>query len=191
MAIGGDLSIARLLKAYHSGIFPWYGEDSPICWYAPPERCVLFPEKLKIQKSLRPLLNKGTYRISRNEAFEAVIQSCATIPRSEQGGTWITADMQEAYLRLHKAGHAQSVEVWQGEALVGGLYGVLVNRVFCGESMFSRAPNASKLALIHLCRSGDFRLIDCQIPNPFLISMGAEMLPRAEFVKYLQKSLPA
>ena len=186
LAIGGDLSIPRLTLAYQSGIFPWFSEGDPILWYAPHERCVIFPEKIKISKSMKKVLNSSTFRVTENLAFEKVIMNCATTLRKDQDGTWITDDMQEAYINLHKNGIAHSVEVWQDEKLVGGLYGIKVDRVFCGERMFSHVNNASKMALIHLCQINNYYLIDCQLPNDHLMSLGAEMISREEFLNSLK-----
>lgn len=187
LAVGGDLSMERLKLAYAFGIFPWFSEDEPILWYAPPERCVLFPGKVNISASMRQVLRKGHFSVTMNEAFPRVIQACAGTPRKGQDGTWITREMQKAYTGLHKRGIAHSVEVWQDGRLAGGLYGVAQRKVFCGESMFSHVPNASKAALIWLCRSGLFDLIDCQVSNPHLISMGAEIIPRDSFMAMLRK----
>ncbi|RZM23669.1 MAG: leucyl/phenylalanyl-tRNA--protein transferase [Pedobacter sp.] len=186
LAIGGDLSIARLLLAYENGIFPWYSEDDPICWYSPHERCVIDPDGLKVSKSMRQVLKKGLFRVTYNEAFAEVITTCALIGRKDQPGTWITEEMQEAYINLHEQGFAASVEVWHDNKLAGGLYGVVVNDVFCGESMFSLMSNASKTALIWLCSTGRFSLIDCQLPNDHLLSLGAEMISREKYMQYLK-----
>jgi leucyl/phenylalanyl-tRNA---protein transferase len=185
LAVGGDLSPERLILAYSSGIFPWYNEDEPILWYAPHERCVLFPEKVKVTKSMQHILRKHVFSITTNMAFEEVIKSCADTPRKGQNGTWIGKDMQEAYLKLHEKGIAKSVEVWFDQKLVGGLYGIDRGAVFCGESMFSLMSNASKAALIWLCKNGSYKLIDCQIPNPHLISLGAEMMARDAYLAFL------
>lgn len=186
LAIGGDLSEARLLLAYRNGIFPWYSEDDPICWYAPKERCVIFSEKIKVSKSMQQALRKGLFTVTCNQAFRSVIEHCAGVSRKDQTGTWIGADMQEAYLRLHGQGHAHSVEVWRDGRLAGGLYGVAVGKVFCGESMFSLEPNASKTALIWLCRQNRYPLIDCQMPNGHLMSLGAEMISMNRYLQLLQ-----
>jgi len=186
LAIGGDLSVERLQLAYASGIFPWYSEEDPILWYAPPERCVLFPDKVKISKSMKSLLRRGIFTVTVNKAFTAVIQNCATIHRPGQDGTWIHKDMQRAYVALHKQGIAKSIEVWKENELAGGIYGIEMNDVFCGESMFSRETNASKVAMIALCKQMNYKLIDCQIPNPHLMSMGAEMISREDYMRYLQ-----
>jgi leucyl/phenylalanyl-tRNA--protein transferase len=186
LAVGGDLSKERLILAYQSGIFPWFSEGDPICWFSPPERCVIFPAEVKISKSMKKILRDGTFSIKTNTAFAAVIKQCASVYREGQDGTWITTAMQDAYLRLHEAGVAHSVEVWQGDDLVGGLYGIKVNHVFCGESMFSLVSNASKAALIWLCQQPEFRLIDCQVPNDHLFSLGAQLIPRAEYLEHLK-----
>jgi len=186
LAIGGDLSIERLVLAYYNGIFPWYNEGEPILWYSPHQRCIINPSHLKISKSLLKILKNNTFKITVNEAFEAVIKQCADMPRLGQDGTWISTDMQEAYIGLHQKGFAHSIEVWLNDCLVGGLYGVKINRVFCGESMFSLVSNASKVALAYLCENIDVDLIDCQLPNKHLISMGAEMIDRSLYMKILQ-----
>ncbi len=189
LAIGGDLSEARLLLAYRHGIFPWYSEDDPICWYAPKERCVIFPEKIKVSKSMQQVLRKDAFTVTRNQAFRSVIEHCAGISRKDQTGTWIGEDMQQAYLKLHEQGHAHSVEVWHDGRLAGGLYGIVSGHVFCGESMFSLEPNASKTALIWLCRQNTYSLIDCQMPNGHLMSLGAEMISGSRYLQLLQQGL--
>lgn len=186
LAIGGDLSAGRLLLAYENGIFPWFSAGDPVCWYAPHERCVLFPDKVKVSRSMDKVLRSGVFEITWNKAFPQVVAGCAGIARKDGAGTWITDDMQQAYTVLYELGHAGSVEVWLEGQLAGGLYGVLMGRVFCGESMFSRASNASKAALIWLCRTGWFRLIDCQLPNDHLMSLGAEMIGSREFLAVLK-----
>jgi leucyl/phenylalanyl-tRNA--protein transferase len=185
LAIGGDLSPERLLLAYSHGIFPWYSQDTPILWYSPHERFVLFPEKLKVSKSMRQVLRADMFRITADTCFGQVIRACSESPRKNQEGTWIVEEMIEAYTRMHKLGYAHSVEVWEDEHLVGGLYGVQVGHVFCGESMFSRVSNASKAALIYLCQTGKYRLIDCQVHTEHLESMGAEMIGRAAYMRML------
>ncbi|MFD2161447.1 leucyl/phenylalanyl-tRNA--protein transferase [Paradesertivirga mongoliensis] len=185
LAIGGDLSVERLQLAYSLGIFPWYSEDTPILWYSPHERFVLFPEKVKISKSMRKILESGTFRITENTAFKDVIKNCAAAKRKDQDGTWIIPEMQEAYIRLNKTGFAHSIEVWEDEELVGGLYGVKSGNVFCGESMFSRVSNASKAALTWLCQNKKYSLIDCQFHTPHLESMGAEFISRKEYMQIL------
>jgi leucyl/phenylalanyl-tRNA---protein transferase len=186
LAIGGDLSAERLLLAYKSGIFPWYSGDEPICWYAPHERCVLFPQKLFVSKSMQQVINRKVFTITTNTVFEAVIQHCANTNRKDQDGTWITNEMENAYINLHKLGFAKSVEVWQNNELVGGLYGIEINNIFCGESMFSKVSNASKMALVWLCKENNYQLIDCQVRTEHLISMGAEMVPQSTYIKKLQ-----
>jgi leucyl/phenylalanyl-tRNA--protein transferase len=185
LAIGGDLSSERLLLAYKSGIFPWYSDDSPILWYAPHRRFVLFPENLKISVSMRKIINSDKFQITFDQAFPEVIRACAEIRRSDQDGTWITADMQKAYINLFEMGHAHSVEVWENGILVGGLYGVQIGSVFCGESMFSKVSNASKAALIWLCRNKSYTLIDCQVHTAHLESMGADFISMDDYRKYL------
>lgn len=186
LAIGGNLECETLKKAYQHGIFPWYNEGEPICWYAPSERCVIVPEQVRVSKSMQKLLRSGRFQVTFDQAFEQVVRQCAQIERPGQDGTWIIPEMQAAYLRLHQAGHAHSVEVWEHGSLVGGMYGVVVKNVFCGESMFSGVSNASKMALIWLCRQGKFSLLDCQIPNDHLMSLGAIMIPRDEYRRYLE-----
>jgi leucyl/phenylalanyl-tRNA--protein transferase len=186
LAVGGDLSIERLLLAYENGIFPWFSEEDPICWYAPHERCVIYPDQITISKSMKKVLASGAFRLSYDQAFEEVILNCAKVGRKDQPGTWITKEMQEAYIALHHAGIAHSVEVWREGMLVGGLYGVGIAKVFCGESMFSLESNASKTALIFLCKSERFELIDCQLPNEHLLSMGAVMISRQEYLSTLK-----
>jgi len=186
LAIGGDLSGERLVLAYQNGIFPWFSEGDPICWYAPHERCVIFPEKVKVSKSMRKVLADGIFTVTIDQAFEEVIVSCAQSPRKGQDGTWITTEMQDAYISLHHNGWAHSVEVWHEGRLAGGLYGLEINGVFCGESMFSSMSNASKTALIWLCRNPAYRLIDCQLPNDHLLSLGAEMIPQEQYLSILE-----
>jgi len=186
LAIGGDLSLERLLLAYSNGIFPWFSEGEPILWYAPHERCVIYPERILVSKSMRKIIRDEVFKITLNTAFEEVIFNCANTPRKGQDGTWITNEMQAAYINLHQHGYAHSVEVWDHQQLVGGLYGLKVNRVFCGESMFSTVSNASKAALIYLSKL-DLDLIDCQLPNDHLMSLGAEMIEREVYMKMLEK----
>ena len=190
LAVGGDLSIERLLLAYRSGIFPWFNDGDPILWWSPDPRMVLFPEKLKISKSLRRLIKQNKFEISCNKAFAKVIENCAMMKREGQAGTWITDEMLEAYQRLHDLGHAHSVEVWENGVLAGGLYGINLpnQKVFCGESMFSEVSNASKVALYYLVedlRSKGYQIIDCQVYNPHLESLGAEEISRDQFLHYL------
>lgn len=190
-AVGGDLSVDRLLLAYSHGIFPWFSfRHSPEPhWYCPMQRFVIFPSEVHISHSMRTLLNKGQYRISINEDFDAVIAHCSEL-RIEEEGAWLGEEMIEAYTQLHEQGFAASVEVWDGEQLVGGLYGVTIGRCFFGESMFSLVPNASKLALIHLARFLEKHgglLIDCQFETPHLRSMGGRYLDYDEYVRMIQK----
>lgn len=185
LAIGGDLSVERLTLAYQSGIFPWFSEGDPILWFAPHERCVIFPAQLKISKSMQKVLKTDTFLVTVNKAFDKVIENCAKTPRIGQDGTWITDDMQKAYQKMHQKGLAHSVEVWQNDELVGGLYGIKIGDVFCGESMFSHVSNASKTALIYLAKNMGFKLIDCQLPNDHLLSLGAVMISREEYLEIL------
>ncbi len=189
LAAGGDLSAERLLLAYQNGIFPWYNDDTPILWYSPHERFVLFPNELKISKSMRQVIRSGRFRVTNDQCFEQVIEACSAVERDGQDGTWITDEMKEAYIRLHHKGHAHSFEVWEQSELVGGLYGVKIGRVFCGESMFSRVSNASKTALIALCNSGLYELIDSQVHTEHLTSMGARMISRKEYMAILQNNV--
>lgn len=186
LAVGGDLSVERLQLAYQNGIFPWYSDETPILWYSPHERFVLFPAELKVSKSMRQIMRSGKFRITYDMAFERVIEACSTSYRAGQDGTWITNEMKEAYINLHNAGYAHSIEVWQGDDLAGGLYGVEVGKVFCGESMFSKVSNASKAALIYLCQTEKYELIDCQVHTEHLESMGARMISREEYMRILQ-----
>ena len=190
LAVGGDLSPERLILAYRKGIFPWFNEDSLILWWSPDPRMVLFPSKVRISKSMRKLINSGALEIRVNTAFEQVIDHCAGIQRSGQEGTWITDQMKKAYLKLYQLGVAKSYEVWQNDELVGGLYGVDLGHVFCGESMFSLVDNASKYALIKLAEELERRgyaIIDCQLYTPHLESMGGEEIPRESFLKMLKR----
>ncbi|RKE43270.1 leucyl/phenylalanyl-tRNA--protein transferase [Sphingobacterium detergens] len=189
LAIGGDLSAERLLLAYSNGIFPWFSDDSPILWYAPDPRFVIYPSKIKISKSMASCIRKNTFSISIDQNFDEVIKSCSSINRKDQDGTWITEDMIRAYTALYTMGYAHSVEVSQEGVLVGGLYGVLINGVFCGESMFSKVPNASKVALIYLAQEIDLQLIDCQFHTAHLESMGGEYLPLSDYLAILTKDL--
>lgn len=191
LAIGGDLSVERLLLAYENGIFPWYSEDEPILWWCPDERMVLFPDKLHISKSMKPLLNKNKFKVTFNQAFEQVILACATSKRDNQNGTWLTDEMISAYRTLHGRGIAQSVEAWENNKLVGGLYGIFLKEfgVFCGESMFTRKSNASKFAFIKMVehfKTQGLKLIDCQVYTPHLESLGAELIEREVFLSYLK-----
>ena len=187
LGVGGDLCIDRLLFAYQLGIFPWYAEDTPILWYAPLKRFVINPTDLKVSKSMRQVLRKGQFRFTINQAFEQVITNCANIARPDQDGTWIVDDMRRAYIELHNLGFAHSVEVWENEELVGGLYGVLVGKVFCGESMFSKVSNSSKAALIYLIQNFELELVDCQIYSEHLETLGAKLIDAKAFYSILEK----
>lgn len=191
LAVGGDLSPERLIKAYSHGIFPWYDSSQPILWWSPDPRMVLFPQNLKVSKSMKQLLKKEVFEVTYDKAFSEVVEQCATINRDGQPGTWITDEMKEAYRELHQMGVARSVEVWQKDRLVGGLYGIYLRekKIFCGESMFSKMSNASKYGFIHLVKKlqqEGLKLIDCQIYTPHLESLGADEIPRREFLKYLK-----
>lgn len=189
VAVGGDLSVERLLLAYKSGIFPWFENDSLPLWWSPDPRMVLFPHKLKVSKSMEQVLKGNAFTITFNQAFEKVIGNCSNIKREGQTGTWITDEMIKAYLKLHQNGYAKSVEVWQENELVGGLYGIDLGHVFCGESMFSKVSNASKAGFITWVRhlqQKNYKLIDCQVYTPHLESLGAELMPRKQFLAYLQ-----
>ncbi|TZF85861.1 leucyl/phenylalanyl-tRNA--protein transferase (plasmid) [Pedobacter sp. BS3] len=187
LAVGGDLSTERLLSAYRKGIFPWYADNTPILWYAPHQRFVLFPDKVKVSKSMKKVMRSNIFRITFNQAFADVIRQCAAVSRQGQDGTWITADMQQAYITLHEKGYAHSVEVWQNTDLVGGLYGVEINTVFCGESMFSKQSNASKAALVWLCKNRHYTLIDCQVYTGHLERMGAQYIPASAYMGFLNE----
>jgi leucyl/phenylalanyl-tRNA---protein transferase len=189
LAAGGDLSPERLLAAYRLGIFPWFSEDDPILWWSPDPRMVLYPAELRVTRSLRKALKRDDYEIRVDTEFRAVVRACAE-PRPEQHGTWITARMLQAYCTLHERGLAHSVETWRDDRLIGGLYGVAIGRAFFGESMFSRASDASKLALVHLVRQlsrWQFGLIDCQMRTAHLASLGAREVPRVHFSRQLQQ----
>ena len=186
LAFGGDLSTERLLLAYRSGIFPWYNQGEPIVWYAPSKRMVLFPDEIRISKSMRSTINKKDFQITVNKNFEAVIENCRKIVRKDQNDTWITDEMHQAYINLYHLGYAKSIEVWKDDELVGGLYGVAIGDVFCGESMFSKVSNTSKLAFIHLATL-DYKLIDCQMYTDHLASLGAREIARTDFSILLSK----
>ena len=188
LAAGGDLSPPRLLNAYRHGVFPWYSEGEPILWWSPDPRCVLYPDRLKISRSLRKTLKKQPFELRLDSAFAEVMQACAQ-PRADQSGTWITYDMFQAYVHMHELGYAHSVECWRDGELVGGLYGMAIGRVFFGESMFSRVTDASKVALVYLCQhllAQGFKLIDSQVYTPHLASLGAEMIPRSRFAELIR-----
>lgn len=188
LAVGGDLSAPRLLLAYQNGIFPWFNEDEPILWWAPPQRMVVAPAIYKMPKSLRNTVNQHKFQITFNQQFEQVIRNCQQIERTGQDGTWITEDIISSYCELHALGHAKSVEVWQEGVLVGGLYGVDLGHVFCGESMFSKVSNASKVGfvwLVNYLKENKYRLLDCQVYNDHLHLLGAIEISRANFMKIL------
>lgn len=191
LALGGDLSVPRLLLAYRSGIFPWYNEDEPIIWWAPPKRMVVYPEHYSMHKSMRNVFNQHKYTVTFNKAFQQVIIACKDIYRKDQQGTWITQEIIDAYTRLYELGLARSVEVWKDDQLIGGLYGVDIgNGIFCGESMFTKSSNASKVAfytLLQELKEKNYLLLDCQVYNDHLASLGAFEIPRAEFMQILLK----
>ena len=189
LAVGGDLSPQRLINAYVQGIFPWFSEGEPILWWSPDPRTVLFPEQVKVSRSLRKTLRKQQYSVSFDRDFHAVIEACAE-PREHSPGTWLLPEMIEAYHTQHELGLAHSVEVWQDETLVGGLYGMAIGGVFFGESMFSRRPDTSKIALVQLSRTlqaWDFKMIDCQVYTQHLASLGAQEIPRLAFCDHLEQ----
>ncbi len=186
LAVGGDLSTERLIYAYKKGIFPWFEEGEPILWWSPNPRFVLFPNKLKISKSMKQVLRNCNYTVTINKAFKDVIQQCSKIKRNGQSGTWITNNMINAYCKLHELGYAKSVEVWKDKALVGGFYGIdLGNKVFCGESMFTYESNASKIGLIIFIQNTSYKLIDCQVYTQHMESLGAEDIPRDKFLSFI------
>jgi len=189
LAAGGDLSAQRLLHAYRHGIFPWYNPGEPILWWSPNPRCVLYTERLHLSRSLSKQLRRQDYEVSFDRAFDAVIDACAA-PRRNSSGTWISQEMRLAYSRLHRLGHAHSVEVWQENQLIGGLYGVAIGQMFYGESMFSRTPNGSKIAfawLVEQLRNWGYPLVDCQVHNQHLVTLGAEEIPRTTFLRELER----
>lgn len=191
VAIGGDLSVERLIYAYKKGIFPWYSDESPILWWSPDPRFVLFPDELKISKSMKTLFNQKKFEVTFDTNFAEVIKNCQQIGREDQDGTWITSDMRSAYIALHEIGVAHSVEVWLEEELVGGLYGVSLGKVFFGESMFTKVSNASKYGFITLARhlkDYGFNLIDCQQETKHLESLGARCIKRTDFIDILKKN---
>ncbi len=191
VAVGGDLSVERLILAYSRGIFPWYSDDSPILWWSPDPRFVLFPSQLKVSKSMRPLFNQNKFQVTFDQNFEEVIRNCQKINRDDQPGTWITSDMFAAYVKLHERGFAHSVEVWQDKKLAGGLYGVSLGKVFFGESMFTKVSNASKygfITLVNQLKKKGFLLIDCQQETRHLESLGASAIHRKDFIDILNKN---
>ena len=188
VAVGGDLDPQRILLAYKMGIFPWFESDDHLLWWSPDPRMVLFPNKLKISKSTKKVLNNNSFEITFNKSFIEVVKACAKVKRFGQNGTWITEGLMKAYKKLHEEGYAYSVEVWENFELVGGLYGIDLGHIFCGESMFTKTNNASKIAFIHLVRElskNGYKLIDCQVPSAHLKSLGAEIISRQDFVKHL------
>lgn len=191
LAVTRELSIDRILEAYHLGIFPWYSEGQPVLWWSPDPRMVLFPEELKVSKSMRPYLNQNKFQITFNQDFEAVIDHCGKVFRKGQDGTWITPEIKRSYLELHRMGIAISAEVWDDNTLVGGLYGIYLRekKLFCGESMFANVSNASKFGFIKMVRKlqeEGIQLIDCQVYTDHLASLGAQEIPREEFLSYLK-----
>ena len=186
LAAGGLLSPEILLKAYRHGVFPWYSQGQPILWWSPDPRCVLFPEKLKVSRSLRKTLNRKPFNVTQDTAFRDVMRNCAK-PRKDAGGTWISPDMIEAYADMHALGYAHSVECWQQDELVGGLYGIALGEIFFGESMFSHATDASKVALEYLCNTVRPKLIDAQVYSKHMESLGAETIPRTRFIEYVER----
>lgn len=189
LAVGGDLSSERLLLAYKNGIFPWFNYDEPILWWSPPQRMVVSPQLYKVSKSTRNLVNQNKFQVTLNKNFDEVILNCQKIERKEQNGTWITDKIISSYTDLHKKGIAKSVEVWENDVLVGGLYGVDLGHVFCGESMFSKVPNGSKIAfvwLVNYLKVNNYKLLDCQIHNDHLEKLGAFEISRETFIKILK-----
>lgn len=192
LAVGGGLTPEWLLAAYRRGIFPWFSDDQPILWWSPSPRCIVRPQNLNFSRSLRKVIRQGRYQVTFDRAFESVMHSCAATFRTGQSGTWITDDIQESYAAMHRLGYAHSVETWLDGDLVGGLYGLALGRIFFGESMFHRTTDASKVAFAYLARQlADWgcRLIDCQVSNPHLLSLGAEEVSRAEFESILEAEL--
>lgn len=193
IALGGDLSTERLLLAYHQGIFPWFEDGEPITWWSPEQRMVCFPEHYQPKKSLRNILNRTIFKVTFNQAFSEVIRHCQQIKREGQSGTWITEDMIVAYEKLHQLGWAKSVEVWQDDVLAGGLYGIDLGKIFCGESMFSKVSNASKVAFHHLIKKAkkeQYLMIDGQVYNEYLHQLGFVEIDRKIFKKILDDALP-
>ncbi|MFK8266865.1 leucyl/phenylalanyl-tRNA--protein transferase [Capnocytophaga cynodegmi] len=189
VAYGYDLTPERLLEAYQNGIFPWYNEEEPVLWWSPNPRFVLFPEKLHISKNIKKLLRKNIYQVTYNQSFEEVIRNCASIPRKDQDGTWIHPEMIATYTQLHQLGYAHSVEVWYENQLVGGLYGIKMGNIFCGESMFSRKSNASQVGFItFLQQHPEIKLVDCQVYSEYLEKLGAEEVPRTQFLEIIRKN---
>jgi leucyl/phenylalanyl-tRNA--protein transferase len=189
LAYGGDLKFERLMAAYHQGVFPWYSDETPILWWCPDPRFVLYPERLKVSKSMRQILRRNQFEITFDTSFREVITACQQTPRADQDGTWITNELLEAYVECHERGVAHSVEVWQNGNLVGGLYGLSIGKMYFGESMFSRVSNASKAGFVHLVRhmaARGIEMIDCQVYTKHLESLGAELIPRNRFLAQLE-----
>ncbi|MEM6992310.1 MAG: leucyl/phenylalanyl-tRNA--protein transferase [Myxococcota bacterium] len=194
LAVGGDLSPERMLLAYANGIFPWYSEGRPLMWWCPRPRLVLRPSELRVGRTLRKNIKRRRYRVTLDRAFSRVMAACATVPRPDQDGTWITKDLTAAFVELHRRGLAHSVEAWEGDELVGGLYGLSLGRVFFGESMFARRPDASKVAFVHLVRqlaAWDFDMVDCQVVTDHLVRFGATSIPLEDFLARLEVGLAA
>lgn len=192
LAVGGRLTVERLLLAYNYGIFPWYNRNEPVVWWCPDPRFVIFPSKVKVAKSLRPYFNQNKYRVTYNQEFESVIRFCQLMDRPGQDGTWINDNIVKSYTELHKTGFAMSVEVWAGDELAGGLYGVVIGKCFFGESMFSLKSNASKFGFVSLARrleAEGFYVIDCQQPNPYLASLGGEFISGKSFQQIMRKNI--
>ncbi|KXH83410.1 leucyl/phenylalanyl-tRNA--protein transferase [Chryseobacterium kwangjuense] len=190
IAFGGDLSVERIWFAYQLGIFPWFNPGEEILWWSPDPRFVLFPEELKVSKSMRKILNKGIFTFSENKSFREVILNCQQTSRKGQTGTWLSGELMESFIRLHEYGLAKSIEVWQNGELVGGFYGLMIGNVFCGESMFAKVSNASKAGFIHFVETNSetLNLIDCQSHTEHLESLGAKMIPKKEFLKILHQN---
>ncbi|SNR56272.1 leucyl/phenylalanyl-tRNA--protein transferase [Maribacter sedimenticola] len=189
LAVGGDLSVERLVLAYTNGIFPWFNDESPILWWSPDPRMVLYPDKVKISKSMRKVLRDNRFRLTKNTCFQQVLEHCSSIEREGQDGTWITQNMKKAYCAMHEKGYATSYEVWEQNELVGGLYGIDLGHIFCGESMFSITSNASKFAFIKLAEdlhAKGYKAIDCQLYTAHLASLGAQEIPREKFMELLK-----
>ena len=188
VAIGGDLDPNRILNAYKKGIFPWFENDNNLVWWSPDPRMVLFPKKIKISKSTKKIIYQDYFKVTYNQSFNEVVECCSKVKRFGQNGTWITEGLKKAYNQLHEMGYAYSVEVWKDYELVGGLYGIDLGDIFCGESMFTKANNASKVGFIHLVKEltkNNYKLIDCQVPSAHLKSLGAEEISRKEFLSFL------
>lgn len=189
IAAGGDLSEGRVLLAYRLGIFPWFNPGEEILWWSPDPRFVLFPNKLKVSKSMRKILQNEIFSFTFNRQFEKVIEQCEKVLRKDQDGTWLSEELRSVMVSLHRKGIAKSVEVWQEGELVGGLYGLQFGKIFCGESMFAKVSNASKAGFIHFVQNSGVELIDCQVHSEHLESLGAEMIPKMRFLEYLKQNL--